>query len=550
MVYEAYFIILKLLACSLKEIYFLDILFIMNKRFYLFLLLFITLTAAILRTWNLSTNPAGFFVDEASHGREAYSILTTGKDTHGKPFPIIFKAANDYRDPVMIYSTIPFVALFGLNEFAVRLVSAVYGIGAVLMMYLVGKEYFNERIGLWSALLLAISPWHVHFSRVGFQLITSVFWLLFSLYFLHKSFKNVTYYSLAAVGLAITFFTYSTTKMYIPFIIVFHIFSYPKEWGSLIKAKLFWIISFMVPSLVIALAYPTIVDGTFFNRWNQVEKDMTLLEIGKAYINHFSPDFLFVNGDAQFEGQSVQRHSVHGVGELYWFQISFLWIAITAFFFSKIERMKILFFISFLYIYPLGSIFTSVTPQATRSILGVIPFTILTAYGIEETRRLFKTVLFNRLFNISLIACILISVFLFCIALLNYPLVSANYMGWQYGYRPAMEYLKQQENKYDHLFITHRFNMGNELLEFYNVEYKCHNCSVMNNPIKINQSKKELFVLRREDVTEAANLYPELQFIQQDSIKLPNGQVELVIGIFKPSDLFSEISLFSDDRKQ
>src|SRR5690606_18815519 len=109
-------------------------------------LFFILLIGSTLRLWNLSSNPTGFFVDEASNALEAYSILTTGKDTHDKTFPVIFKAAGDYRDPVMIYSTIPFVFLFGLNEFSVRLVSAVYGIAAIIMIYLVTKEYINEKV--------------------------------------------------------------------------------------------------------------------------------------------------------------------------------------------------------------------------------------------------------------------------------------------------------------------------------------------------------------------------------------------------------------------
>ena len=98
------------------------------------LLTLILIIAVLLRIWNLSHNPAGFFVDEASTGLNAYKILTTGKDTHDKPFPVIFEAVGDYRDPVLIYSAVPFIALFGLNEFSVRLVSAFYGIAAVIIL--------------------------------------------------------------------------------------------------------------------------------------------------------------------------------------------------------------------------------------------------------------------------------------------------------------------------------------------------------------------------------------------------------------------------------
>lgn len=508
----------------------------MSKRFTFITLITIIIIATALRIWNISNNPSGFFVDEASHGLEAYSILKTGKDTHDKPFPIIFQAAGDYRDPVMIYSTIPFVALFGLNEFSVRLVSALYGVAAVAMMYFVGKEYFNVKIGLWAALLLAISPWHVHFSRVGFQLISSVFWMLFAIYFLKKSLKHITYLVFAFSGLIIAFFTYSPVKMYIPFILLFHMFCYPKEWFLMLKNKYFWIISILMLIILTALLYEPVKEGTLFKRWNQVEKKMTLVQVGIAYLNHFSPEFLFISGDSQFPGQDVQRHSIHGVGELYWFQIPFLFIALSAFIASKKERMKLLFFVLFLYIYPIGSIFTAIQPHATRSILGVIPFTFLTAYGIEETLQLFKKDIFKRLFYMSFGTTIVVSIFLFVIALRNYPLQSADYYGWQYGYREAMAYLKQQEAHYDHLYVTHRFNMGMELLDFYNYEYNCEKCKVMPNPIKITENTKELFVLRPEDIKEAAELYPNFDFIKEHSIRLPNGKEELSIGRFEPID--------------
>ena len=189
----------------------------MRKRYLIFLLLTsILIIAAGLRFWNLSNNPNGFFVDEASGGLNAYKILTTGKDTHHKSFPLIFEAVGDYRDPVMIYSTVPFIKIFGLSEFSVRLTSAMYGIAGVVMMYLLATQVAGRRVGLWSALLLSISPWHVHLSRVGLDGFTAtIFWLLFGLYFFHKSLKNKYYYIGFVVGFILMFFSYRTPKLYI-----------------------------------------------------------------------------------------------------------------------------------------------------------------------------------------------------------------------------------------------------------------------------------------------------------------------------------------------
>jgi 4-amino-4-deoxy-L-arabinose transferase-like glycosyltransferase len=88
-------------------------------------LLAIICVAALLRFYHLSTVPPHLTPDEASLGYNAYSILKTGKDEYGQSLPIIFKSFGDYKPGLYVYATVPFVAVFGLNEFAVRAASAI-----------------------------------------------------------------------------------------------------------------------------------------------------------------------------------------------------------------------------------------------------------------------------------------------------------------------------------------------------------------------------------------------------------------------------------------
>ena len=91
-------------------------------------LIFIFLIAAALRLFALGSNPPGLYWDEVSLGYNAYSILKTGHDEHNRFLPIdTFKAFGDYKPPGYIYATVPSIALFGLNNFAVRLPSALAG---------------------------------------------------------------------------------------------------------------------------------------------------------------------------------------------------------------------------------------------------------------------------------------------------------------------------------------------------------------------------------------------------------------------------------------
>src|SRR3989344_8926202 len=92
------------------------------------LLILIIILAALTRVLFLGQFPNGFTGDEAQQGYSAYSILKTGKDEWGQVLPIFPRGFGDYKPPLYTYLTIPSVAVFGLNIFAVRLPSALIGI--------------------------------------------------------------------------------------------------------------------------------------------------------------------------------------------------------------------------------------------------------------------------------------------------------------------------------------------------------------------------------------------------------------------------------------
>ena len=108
------------------------------------ILIGILVLATFLRLWNLSNVPPHLTPDEAALGYNAYSILKTGRDEYGQLFPIIFKSFGDYKPGLYIYLTVPSVAIFGLNEFAVRFPGALAGIMAVWLIYLIVRLLFTE----------------------------------------------------------------------------------------------------------------------------------------------------------------------------------------------------------------------------------------------------------------------------------------------------------------------------------------------------------------------------------------------------------------------
>src|SRR3990167_11232559 len=103
------------------------------------ILISILLLAAFLRFWRLGEYPA-LNADEAAIGYNAYSLIQTGQDEHGNPWPIHFQSFNDCKPGGYFYIVLPFVWAFGLNEWSVRLPGAIFGVLTVLFVYLLVKE--------------------------------------------------------------------------------------------------------------------------------------------------------------------------------------------------------------------------------------------------------------------------------------------------------------------------------------------------------------------------------------------------------------------------
>ncbi|MDD5109614.1 MAG: glycosyltransferase family 39 protein [Patescibacteria group bacterium] len=71
--------------------------------------------------------------------------------------------------------------LFGINLFAVRLPSALYGVGAVLLVMLILRRWRQPQGALVAGAILALLPWHIFISRQAIQESGVIFWILAAL---------------------------------------------------------------------------------------------------------------------------------------------------------------------------------------------------------------------------------------------------------------------------------------------------------------------------------------------------------------------------------
>lgn len=67
--------------------------------------------------------------------------------------------------------------IFGYTAFGLRFFSALGGTLSILAIYTLGRSFWNFWVGFWAALIMAVLPFHLVFSRVGTEVI-HVTWLL------------------------------------------------------------------------------------------------------------------------------------------------------------------------------------------------------------------------------------------------------------------------------------------------------------------------------------------------------------------------------------
>mgnify|MGYP000198979037 CR=1 FL=1 len=508
----------------------------MNKFLYFTFLLILGL-ASFLRIFQLDKNPAGFFCDEASIGYNAYSILKTGKDEYQNPFPIFFPSFGDYKNPVLIYSTVPFVWLFGLSEFGVRIVPAIYGIFSVVLIFFLSKKLFNEHVALFSALFLAISPWHVHLSRVALEgIIVFPFFFTLGTYFFLEGKKRPAFLVLSFIFFGISLYTYYPAYLISPLFLLFLLFLNFSE----VKDKLnFLLIGFFIFYLISLPLLFHILSGkglarfkqtTFLESFSQIFEIQTLKRIFKLYTQHFSFIFLFQKGDSGFPGQFITRHSIIGIGQLYLIQFLFLLFGIVFLIWKK-KTEEILMLGFWLLVYPLGTVFTNAPgPQATRSIIGVIPFQILSGLGLycllEIGKKIFKK--FYIIFGSIFFLAITLSFLNFWELFLQYPLYSSDFWGWQYGPREIISYFKKVEKDYDELIMSSQFNQPEFFLKFYSPG-ACQKCKI-GNLDSFDPFKRQLFALSPGEWIKSPFFAKKIIY---HTIFYPDGKVAFLIAEIK-----------------
>ena len=136
-----------------------------SRSLYRICLVAIVVVALLVRVVGLNRVPPPLFRDEAEKGYNAYCLAQTGRDSEGRRLPLFINVFGTHTSAIYQYATTPFVALFDLEVWSVRLTAALVGVATVLVLFLLARALFDTPTALVAAAILAVSPWHVCFSR-------------------------------------------------------------------------------------------------------------------------------------------------------------------------------------------------------------------------------------------------------------------------------------------------------------------------------------------------------------------------------------------------
>jgi 4-amino-4-deoxy-L-arabinose transferase-like glycosyltransferase len=471
----------------------------MNKFTNKYFILFIVVFAFLLRIYRIDSIPPSLSWDEVSIGYNAYSILKTGKDEHGRFLPLdTFIGYGDYKPPLAIYLTIPSVAIFGLNELAVRFPSALFGTLTVLFTYFLVKELFSntknyelgtKNLPLLSAALLALSPWHINLSRTGFEANIALFFIVLGVLIALKAIDRPKMWTIAWIPFVAAIYTFNSSRYFAPFMGVGLLFM---GWNSIKKNSGYFIIGIGITIILLLPIVPHLLSKEARLRFTEVnifsDPEIVLVSnkrieeaggvwwakivfnrrIGYArsyalhFLDHFQPDYLFIKGDGN------PKFSIQDVGQLYTIEAPFLAIGIL--WMLVMYPSIALFLLYWMVMAIVPAAVARETPHALRTLNSLPTWQIFTAFGILTfvawINSRMKTIVYFTFYFLLFTFYLFNVVYYLHNYYRHYPI---EYSGeWQYGYKQALEFIAPIEKNYDTIYMSESIGRPYMYTLFYN----------------------------------------------------------------------------------
>ncbi len=400
----------------------------------------ILLVALALRVVMLDSLPPALFRDEAEKALNGYMLAFTARDLDGRFLPLFIKVFGVTTSAVYQYACVPFMWLMGLSEWSARMPAVLAATLTLLFNYLFMARAVNKQTALIASLFLALSPWHIIFSRWGQQ---GIFLPMFASLALWSGAnwaqtKRTPWLVLSAVAAGLMIYTYDVARLFVPLMLLCSFFIFLPTirknkkpvaiaviCGTLVVLPIAWLLLFNTGA-----AQARFSNVSIFSRNNTLTG--ILSDFLRNYWNHWSFDFLLLYGDAEL------RHGA-GVGVLNPVE----WIALLTgiVYFCLFFKRKNQFWFACLLLWPVAASLTREgVPHALRSIVALPVLQDVAAIGIYWVIRSVPARL-RRLAVLLFIVVLLPGFIRFARSYYSPDYRSRSASAWQYGIKQSIQVL-------------------------------------------------------------------------------------------------------------
>lgn len=262
---------------------------------------------AAFQLWVSSSNPPGFFRDEASIAYNAHTIATDGRDEYGARFPLYFTSFRDYKSPLFVYGLAGVFRITGADREVARGFAAMCMLAAVFLLgWLAYRRTSHPSVGVATVVLAGTTPWLFELGRVAFEVALEPFFLCLALLSVERAARLDRWTTATAIPASLALgaitYVYAGGRLFAPLLAVALV-------AVLARARLRWLASVWIgfaltqlPLLIYVRAHP----GALSRRYDAttfVTDDMPPWEIaGRGAVNYLQDLQLWhyvVSGDVK-----------------------------------------------------------------------------------------------------------------------------------------------------------------------------------------------------------------------------------------------------------
>ncbi len=137
--------------------------------------------------------------------------------------------------------------LIGYTQLASRIASILFGSFSIFLIYLISKEFFDEKTSLIAAFLLSIAPFHIR-STVAEMDVMAIFFTLLFVFFSIKAIKSERniYFALSGISIGLAIYTKVYPVLFLPSILLYFAYNKYKLKEKIITKKNIQLISILL----------------------------------------------------------------------------------------------------------------------------------------------------------------------------------------------------------------------------------------------------------------------------------------------------------------